>query len=925
MTLIIKDRVKETTDTTGTGTVNLSGAADGFDGFVAAIGDTNTTYYCIYDSSNYDWEVGIGTITDASPDTLSRDTVISSSNSGSLVDFSAGSKDVFCTAPASRLSASFDAPTTNGIAYFGSDGLIRSDGPTWDGTYLDIGGVSLASGNSNQFILISAPVTNPTGYQWSWDNHSSGPAAYGGAYKAGNDRYITFRGSGSTRLILEPHSGGSFYFESTGLGVNQSAPTGQLSVTSNDDARVGLIVKAKSPTTTADLFQAQASDGTVKAKVTSEGNLQAQNVITDSTSVWLGEGASGGDYCVTIGEGASGGVYGVTIGKDATGDLNSVVIGVNCRANDDCVAIGKNCGTTAALQSVMIGSGADANAFRSVAIGFGAQANQVQSIALGHSAAVSAANQFVAGASSYPINNVYFGKGVTNATPTAYTINGTGGSGTDIAGADIQIAGGRGTGSGAPGEVIFQVAPAGGSGDTLNALSDALKIDAVQTPTGLLYCGASQEIKSDGPTWDGSILNVGADKTLNVGGSGGLAVRLAGSGNWGWIKDYYNGTYLTLGNLKLGLLAGDYPSKTGITLGTSSVNTYVDGLLGVNEASPGAQAQITSGDDARVGLIVKGKSPTTTADLFQAQASDGTVLTCVDADGLVGVNKPTPSAQLHAAAKDATTVPFRVDGAASRSVDLFQIYDDTTKLLYIDQHEKLYWNSSQPWYGNTFSKLQLGGSSGTVLEAVEGASLALHGFFGKNYFYLRGNAKQRSDGAVIASEIQAGHAFSTATVNLVGGELHLMGGNGASGSSGDAHGGDIVVRGGNPYGTGLDGNTLLAWDGSAVHGNVGIGTATFDAAGVNVIVQYNGTAPSGGLTDAFQQYSADAAAGNACPHYVTEAGDIIKLYKTATGYTTFSNLSTDRTCDANSTTVEELADILGTLIEDLKNTGVIAA
>jgi len=97
MALILADRVQETTTTTGTGTVTLAGAASGFQSF-AAVGDGNSTYYTI--TGGTDWEVGIGTYT-SSGTTLSRTTVLSSSNSGSLVNFSAGTKNVFVTYPAS--------------------------------------------------------------------------------------------------------------------------------------------------------------------------------------------------------------------------------------------------------------------------------------------------------------------------------------------------------------------------------------------------------------------------------------------------------------------------------------------------------------------------------------------------------------------------------------------------------------------------------------------------------------------------------------------------------------------------------------------------------------------------------------------------------------------------------------------------------
>jgi hypothetical protein len=106
MALVIADRVQETTTTTGTGTVTLGGASSGYQSF-AVIGDGNTTYYAIVDSTAGDWEVGIGTYT-SSGTTLSRDTVLSSSNSGSLVSFGAGSKNVFVTYPSGR------AVTTDG-------------------------------------------------------------------------------------------------------------------------------------------------------------------------------------------------------------------------------------------------------------------------------------------------------------------------------------------------------------------------------------------------------------------------------------------------------------------------------------------------------------------------------------------------------------------------------------------------------------------------------------------------------------------------------------------------------------------------------------------------------------------------------------------------------------------------------------------
>jgi hypothetical protein len=98
MALVLKDRVKSNTTTTGTGTIVLGGAALGYQSF-AVIGNANTTYYTIADSTAGDWEVGIGTYYSANT-SLVRNTVLSSSNSSALVNFAAGTKDVFVTQPA---------------------------------------------------------------------------------------------------------------------------------------------------------------------------------------------------------------------------------------------------------------------------------------------------------------------------------------------------------------------------------------------------------------------------------------------------------------------------------------------------------------------------------------------------------------------------------------------------------------------------------------------------------------------------------------------------------------------------------------------------------------------------------------------------------------------------------------------------------
>ena len=140
MAFVVNDRVKETSTTTGTGTLSLAGAVSGFQTFVAGIGNSNVTYYAIVNDSGTEFEIGIGTVTDASPDTLSRTTILESSNSDSAVDFSSGTKTVFCTLPASK--AVFE-DNNNDVTLpddltLGSDGAIINFGADSDTNFTHV-------------------------------------------------------------------------------------------------------------------------------------------------------------------------------------------------------------------------------------------------------------------------------------------------------------------------------------------------------------------------------------------------------------------------------------------------------------------------------------------------------------------------------------------------------------------------------------------------------------------------------------------------------------------------------------------------------------------------------------------------------------------------------------------------------------------
>ena len=99
MALVVSDRIKETSTTTGTGTLNLGGAVTGFETFTVNLSNSDTTYYCCTD--NTDFEVGLGTFT-SSGTTLARTTILASSNSNNAVNWSSGTRTVFCTLPAAK-------------------------------------------------------------------------------------------------------------------------------------------------------------------------------------------------------------------------------------------------------------------------------------------------------------------------------------------------------------------------------------------------------------------------------------------------------------------------------------------------------------------------------------------------------------------------------------------------------------------------------------------------------------------------------------------------------------------------------------------------------------------------------------------------------------------------------------------------------
>ena len=160
MALVVKDRVQETSTTTGTGTFTLAGAVSGFQSF-SVIGNANTTYYAIVGGT--EWEVGLGTYT-SSGTTLSRDTVLESSNGGTKVNFSAGTKNVFVTYPAEEAVYQDETGTAYAPQFAASNGLNVNNGTIGTSYTFPTGYNSVEAGDIT--ISGSVTVTVPSTSRW---------------------------------------------------------------------------------------------------------------------------------------------------------------------------------------------------------------------------------------------------------------------------------------------------------------------------------------------------------------------------------------------------------------------------------------------------------------------------------------------------------------------------------------------------------------------------------------------------------------------------------------------------------------------------------------------------------------------------------------------------------------------------------------
>jgi trimeric autotransporter adhesin len=427
MALILKDRVKESTTVTSTGTATLLGAATGYQSF-SAIGNGNTCYYTIASQTANEWEVGLGTYT--SPDQLSRDTVLSSSNSGSLVNFSAGTKDVFVAQPAEE--AVYVSNATGKVEANGN-GANTISFTNINTTNLTANTVTVTAGTISTNAANATDITNKTYVD--------------GLFSTG----ISFH---DPVLVEEDVALVAVYNQPNG------AANGVGATLTNNAANVALVVDGVSVSNTARILvyaQANAVQNGVYT-VTNPGNASAQWVLTRATDAdtfglanpnQLGQGDA---FFVTDGDTGAGRTYicntpgtitfgttNITFAEISSSQIYAAGTGLNLAnltfsISNTAVTAAQYGNDGAVGQFTVNAQGQITNAAN---VSINASSISVGTLANGRTTAASAngASTIVA----RDANGSFAGNVITATTSNATTFNGTTGSFTNVSGNGVAL------------------------------------------------------------------------------------------------------------------------------------------------------------------------------------------------------------------------------------------------------------------------------------------------------------------------------------------------------------------------------------------------------------------------------------------------------------------------------------------------------
>lgn len=520
-----------------------------------------------------------------------------------------------------------------------------------------------------------------------------------------HNEYFSFKYGSAHGIILKTDSGN--------VGLGTTTPQSRLHVFNSSPTTPAAILQGAA-SQTANLLEAQDNAGNVRARITASGRF-SNNTGVEGTEAF-GDGAYAGNYHSTaLGNGATANALrAIAIGRGVTANQNNaVVIGGTSSTGEFGVSIGAT--RTGGAESINLGRQSAAGNF-TVAIGSQTESWGQFNVALGYGSTTVGNNQFVSGSNAAPINNVYFGKGVTNAEPSSYTINGTGGNGENVVGGSVYLAPGRSTGSADPASVVIQSTTAGSSGSTAQTLVDTLTVRdnkvgiGTSEPESLLHVAGNARAGSlslhntltfrdtNSPaifvtgedngnlqqfvfrTDDGTdFLSLRANNTfaeLRTEGRFYITNTLGVGGDAGFIARGRNGNLDHPGFLALqrdGEDAGG-PVRPGHTLGVIRFQGN-NGEEFVTSASILAHSQepsnwTTSARGTYLALSTTAVGDTTLAERMR-----------IAADGSVGVNTDAPQSQLHVQAKDATTKGLVLQGSAAQTENLLEVQDSTGNVL----------------------------------------------------------------------------------------------------------------------------------------------------------------------------------------------------------------------------------------------------
>jgi len=294
MAFVIADRVRETTTTTGTGTITLGGAVTNFETFTANLSNSDTTYYAIVDNTNGAFEVGLGTFT-SSGTTLAR-SVLASSNSNNLVDFGAGTKDVFITVPASKIvvedgsnnvsiggTVTASAFSGSGASLTGVD-VVNDTSPQLGGN-LDLNGNDIVTTSNADLELAPNGTghvtvkgnTNQGAIQFNCENNSHGQIVIAAPHSESANNTLTLPSTGGDARLVSTASTATLTNKTlTTPVIEEIDSTGSITL----DAATDIILDAGGADVTL------KDDGTTFGSLTnSSGELVIKSGSTPTTAV----------------------------------------------------------------------------------------------------------------------------------------------------------------------------------------------------------------------------------------------------------------------------------------------------------------------------------------------------------------------------------------------------------------------------------------------------------------------------------------------------------------------------------------------------------------------------------------------------------------------------------------------------------------